>query len=115
MLLRLGDRNLRWREYDRFLISENRWRAQRYGVTKGLIDFGAREIKPFETLLSELIEFVKEDAEALDCSQEVERLEVMLSGGTSASRQRAVYADAPQGEGMTAVVRHLVDEFQEGL
>ena len=30
MLMRLRARNLRWREYDRFLIGENRWRAQRY-------------------------------------------------------------------------------------
>ena len=47
MLWRLRTRNQRWRIYDRFLIGENRWRAQRYGVTEGLIDFGANEIVPF--------------------------------------------------------------------
>ncbi len=32
--------NLRWREDDIFMLGENRWRAQRYGTTRGLIDFG---------------------------------------------------------------------------
>ncbi|MCL4169712.1 UNVERIFIED_CONTAM: hypothetical protein GTU68_042856, partial [Idotea baltica] len=31
MLYGLRRENKRWREYDRFLIEENRWRAQRYG------------------------------------------------------------------------------------
>jgi carboxylate-amine ligase len=31
-LTRLRRQNVRWRIYDRFLINENRWRAQRYGV-----------------------------------------------------------------------------------
>jgi carboxylate-amine ligase len=39
MLWRLRTRNQRWRIYDRFLVGENRWRAQRYGVSNGLIDF----------------------------------------------------------------------------
>ncbi|HHI81649.1 MAG TPA: carboxylate-amine ligase, partial [Rhizobiales bacterium] len=40
MLYRLRRDNLRWRQYERFLINENRWRAQRYGCSQGLIDFG---------------------------------------------------------------------------
>ncbi len=46
MLWRLRVKNQRWRIYDRFLIGENRWRAQRYGVTEGLVDFGRGEIVP---------------------------------------------------------------------
>jgi carboxylate-amine ligase len=33
-LTRLRRQNVRWRIYDRFLINENRWRAQRYGVAR---------------------------------------------------------------------------------
>ena len=40
MLWRLARKNQRWRIYDRFLVGENRWRAQRYGASEGLIDFG---------------------------------------------------------------------------
>ena len=67
MLWRLRTRNQRWRIYDRFLIGENRWRAQRYGVTEGLIDFGANTIVPFPQLMAELVEMIAEDADALDC------------------------------------------------
>lgn len=112
MLMRLRDRNLRWREYDRFLISENRWRAQRYGVSKGLIDFGERAIRPFEDLLNELIMLLAEDAEALGCLDEICRMRDVVATGTSATRQRAVHAETGD---MTAVVRHLIEEFQEDL
>ena len=37
MLWRLAMKNQRWRIYDNFLIAENRWRAQRYGVSEGLV------------------------------------------------------------------------------
>ncbi|MCR8825638.1 carboxylate-amine ligase [Pseudosulfitobacter koreensis] len=115
MLTRLRDANLRWREYDRFLIAENRWRAQRYGVTEGLIDFGDRSIKPFHALLDELIALVAEDAEALGALDDIVRLRDVVTHGTSASRQRAVFDAAPEGEGGDAVVRHLIEEFHEDL
>ncbi len=111
MLLRLRDRNLRWREYDRFLISENRWRAQRYGVTEGLIDFGERRIRPFDDLFEELIGLLAEDAEALGCLDEICTLRDVVANGTSSSRQREIF----KAEGSEAVVRHLIEEFHADL
>ncbi|MBD3662972.1 carboxylate-amine ligase [Sulfitobacter aestuariivivens] len=111
MLMRLRDRNLRWREYDRFLISENRWRAQRYGVTEGLIDFGEKKIRPFDDLLNELIMLLAEDAEALGVLDDITRLRDTVAHGTSATRQRAVFKEG----GQEAVVRHLIDEFHADL
>ena len=70
MLYTLRRENKRWRQYDRFLIEENRWRAQRYGVTEGLIDFGIGEVVPFAEMLEELIELVTPHAAALGCLQE---------------------------------------------
>ena len=117
MLVRLRDQNLSWRSYDRFLISENRWRAQRYGVTEPLIDFGQRSLRPFPDLLDELIELVAEDAEALGCSKEVLALRSMVEQGTSATRQRAVFAQASGDADQKgqAVVRHLIEEFETDL
>ena len=120
MLWRLRTRNQRWRIYDRFLIGENRWRAQRYGVTEGLIDFGANEIVPFPQLMAELVEMIAEDADALDCRAAVERVLTIATEGTSAQRQRAVAAEAAaagadQDRAMRAVVQHLVDEFHHDL
>jgi len=117
MLWRLRRQNLRWRIYENFLIGENRWRAQRYGITEGLIDFGAAQITPFETLTEELIALIAEDAEALDCVTEVERCRKVVAEGNSSSRQRAVAAAHPEDgeEQMRAVVSHLIEEFHEGL
>ncbi|MGX9350630.1 carboxylate-amine ligase [Shimia sp. W99] len=120
MLWRLATHNQRWRLYDRFLIEENRWRAQRYGITEGLIDWGRREIVPFADLLNEIVELVEEDAAALQSLREIENALAILQTGTSADRQRAVYADAVQADyshdqALRAVVKHLTEEFHADL
>lgn len=120
MLWRLRTKNQRWRVYDRFLVGENRWRAQRYGVTEGLIDFGAGEIIPFPELATQLIELVEEDAEALGCTEEVRRIQQIADTGTSATRQRAVAAGvetagSDPGAAMAAVVDSLIAEFHDDL
>lgn len=119
MLCRLRNENQRWRVYDRFLINENRWRAQRYGVSEGLIDFGRSAVVPMPDLIDELIALTEEDADALDCAAEVARLRGMARD-TSADRQRAVYkgtrdAGGDHGAAMRSVVEHLVDAFHVDL
>jgi carboxylate-amine ligase len=119
-LTRLRRQNVRWRIYDRFLINENRWRAQRYGVSEGLIDFGRREIVPLEELVAELIEILSDDAEALGCLAELHALPDLLARGTSSERQRAVHAaavaaGADRAGAMDAVIRHLIEEYHADL
>lgn len=117
MLCRLKDRNLRWRQYDKFLIGENRWRALRYGVGEGLIDFGDRSIKPMPELIGELMGMLAEDTEALGTMAELAHLRQIAETGTSATRQRRAHAEATaRGEnpGM-AVVKHLIEEFHADL
>ena len=119
-LWRMKGRNQRWRIYDNFLISENRWMAQRYGATRGLIDFGQREIIPVAHLVEELIDLLAEDAEALGCTAELEGARDIILGGTSAERQRRVFTDAVEAdlsrdEALREVVRSLIAEFHEGL
>ncbi len=120
MLWRLRQKNQRWRIYDSFLLAENRWRAQRYGTSDGLIDFARHEIVDFGTLLGELLALIAEDADALGCSDEVHALPALLAEGTSADRQRRVLTDAIEAgdsreEGLRAVVRHLIDEYHADL
>ncbi len=120
MLWRLKRANQRWRIYDRFLVGENRWRAQRYGVSEGLIDFALGQVVPYGALLEELIELVHADAEALGCLDEVKHARAIVAGGTSADRQRAVYAQAlaagaGRDEALKEVVRSLGREFLEGV
>ena len=120
MLWRLARKNQRWRIYDNMLIGENRWRAQRYGMSDGLIDFGQREIIPFSDLIDELIELVSEDAQSLGCMAEVEAARSILEAGNSATRQRLVYSDAihagyDKEQALNAVVEHLIEEFHHDL
>lgn len=118
MLWRLRTQNMRWRIYGQFLVSENRWRAQRYGITEGMIDYGRGEIVQFGQLLEELIELVAPDMEALGSTREIEGLREIVAGGTSATRQRQVRQSvAPDDrEAMTrAVVGHLIEEFHADL
>ncbi len=120
MLYRLRRNNQRWRRYDRFLIDENRWRAQRYGVHGSLIDFGRGEAVAYAELLAELQELVREDAEALDCTRQLAHAARILERGTSADRQRAAYGQArEQGadehEAAREVVRLLIRETVQDL
>lgn len=120
MLWRLKAKNQRWRLYDNFLIAENRWRSQRYGISEGLIDFGIGEIVEFPQLLDEIFSLIEQDAEVLDCQAEIQAAQDFLKHGISADRQRAVYYDSlqaekPKDQALQDVVRHLVDEFHADL
>ncbi len=120
MLWRLKRSNQRWRRYAAMLIGENRWRAQRYGIDEGLVDFGKGAIVPYAHLLGELVELVREDAEVLGCTAEIARAPEILHRGTSAHRQRKIYEAARAGgadkrEALIKVVDALMKETVEGL
>lgn len=115
MLFRLRQDNQRWRVYSRMLLKENVWRAQRYGVSESLIDFGIGKLVPMSELIDELIELVAEDARRLDCVEEIAHAKEILRRGTSADRQRAVYDEAIASGGekrdaLIAVVDFLIEE-----
>ena len=120
MLSRLSQKNQRWRVYDRFLIAENRWRAQRYGIAEPLIDFGAHSLLPFPDIVEELIALTEEDGAALGSSVELGALRAIVERGTAADEQRQVY-DAGRAEGrdhdaaLRGVVSHLVETFHSDL
>jgi carboxylate-amine ligase len=120
MLFRLRLSNQRWRQYERFLINENRWRAQRYGVGEKLMDFGKAELVQYKSLADELVELVADDAEILGCTREIGRIREIARNGNSADRQRGVYKDALEAgadshEAMLAVVDSLIAETVSGL
>jgi carboxylate-amine ligase len=89
MLYRLRRQNQRWRYYPPFLVRENRWRAQRYGIERGMVDFGKSAIVPFAELMEELLELLAEDADCFGCTAEVARARDIVKDGTSADRQLA--------------------------
>lgn len=120
MLFRRRLENQRWRTYSRMLINENIWRAQRYGMAEGLIDFGRGEVVPYPQLLDEIIELVEDDATGLGCLDEVLHARTILERGTSTDSQRRVFADA-KGDGaedweaFAAVVDWLIEETVRDL
>jgi glutamate---cysteine ligase / carboxylate-amine ligase len=114
MLYRLRRQNQRWRHYPPLLVRENRWRAQRYGIEQGLVDFGKGEIVPFAALLEELFELVEEDAAHFGCAAEVAHARSILARGTSADRQLARYAEVKAlGGTEQAALMAVVDEIIE--
>ncbi len=113
MLWRLKVENRRWRSYANFLVSENLWRAERYGIGDRLIDFGKGEMVPMPNLVEEMIELVRPDAEALDCIKEINHTRTICQRGTSADRQLAVYNEAltdgaSDKEALNAVAQSLI-------
>lgn len=120
MLYRLRLDNQRWRIYPHMLIHENRWRGMRYSFDEGMIDLAKGRIIAFESLLEELLELVSEDAEALDCVDEVRSVRRIIERGTSAHRQLATFRKA-LSEGadhdgaLRSVVDHLIAETATGL
>ena len=115
MLYRLRSDNQRWRQYASMLIQENRWRAQRYGLDEGLIDFGKGEMVSCSELVDELLELIGEDADALGCTREVAHVRTITDRGTSAHRQLAVWEAALKNgaadqEALLAVVDQLIEE-----
>jgi glutamate---cysteine ligase / carboxylate-amine ligase len=119
MLYRLRRANQTWRTYPLFLLAENRWRAQRYGVAGTLFDLGKGELVPFRDLVEELLVMLREDAEALCCLPELEHARLIVARGTSADRQVAHFASrlaagASREEALRGVVDHLIGETTAG-
>lgn len=119
MLYRLRRANQKWRSYPAFLIEENRWRAQRYGVGERLFDFGKGELVPFAALVEEMIGLVAEDAAALGCEAEIAHLRTIARDGTSADRQvaelaRRLAAGEDRGAALAGVVDMLAAETVAG-
>lgn len=111
-LYSLRTSNLGFRQYPRAAIAENRWRAMRYGLDGKLIDFGKREEVEERKLIEELLLFVDDVVDDLNCREEVEYVGRILETGTSADRQIKVWN---QTQDLEAVGRLIIDETMEGL
>lgn len=120
MLFRLRTENRRWRAYAPMLITENLWRAQRYGVQGTLMDYGRSELVEMRDLVEELIVLVEVDARQLEVNNQLSHIRTIAKEGTSAHRQLEVYHDAQESgaaerEALQAVVDHLIADTMHGL
>jgi carboxylate-amine ligase len=94
----------------RALACENKWRAQRYGIQGSFIDECRRQAISVGDHLEDVLALVADDAAALDCSAEICLTRDILSRGTSACRQLAIYTDERQsGAAKNAALASVVD------
>lgn len=119
-IIRFKKQNMKWRVYPAFLIEENRWLAQRFGVKGQLVDLGRGESRDYSVLLEELIAMISEDADALGCLKEVEHAREILKRGSSACRQVETFeahieAGVKKTDALKGVVDQLVEETVMGL
>ena len=118
-LVKLRLNNMSWRQYRAIHITENKWRAVRYGINGKLIDFGKEEEVPFHFLIQELLDFLEDVVDELGIRDEIEYVHTILRNGTSADRQIDVYqkhgGDNNREEALKAVVDHLIIETKQGL
>jgi carboxylate-amine ligase len=100
-------------------ITENKWRAVRYGIQGELIDWGIEESVPFHFLMEELLELLDDVLDDLGSRKEVEYVRTILKNGTSADRQLRVYqqygGDDNREEALKAVMDNLIVETKEGV
>ena len=102
------------------LIAENRWHASRYGVLAFLGDLRAGKRVDILEGVEELVDDLADDAAALDCERELQRVTEIIRLGTGADRQIDLYRlRRLEGdtipEALRAVVDMVIAETREGI
>jgi len=110
-LAALYRQNLSFAVHRTAMMSENKWRAARYGVRGKLIDFGKSAEVPVAELVDELLAFVDDVVDDLGSRAEVEGIRRIVETGTSADKQLAVFEDTGSLE---SVVDFIIAETLRG-
>ena len=111
-LVNLWHRNMGYRLHRRAFINENIYRAVRHGIDAEFIDLHTKKVVPMRDAMRTLIEELKDEIDLLGLDDEMGALEEILSKGTSADRQRAVFRETGD---LNALVDHLIAETEEGM
>ena len=118
-LLRLDQKRALPPEIPTAIIDANRWLAHRYGVFAFMGHPAHSGMTDILELVTSLIEDVQEDAEALDCVDDLENAIGIINGGSSADRQmdhfrRQKLEGDTEEEALRSVVEMLVQETGKG-
>lgn len=111
-LYTLNRKNQTFKNYRRLFLNENKWRAARWGIESKLIDFGKEEEVPFTKLMNELLEFIDDVVDELDCRSEVNYVYQILEEGSGADRQLKVFNDTGD---LVEVTKYIVAQTRKGL
>jgi glutamate---cysteine ligase / carboxylate-amine ligase len=112
MLWKLHAANKSYRIYGRALISENKFRACRYGLEGKLIDFGKEEEVPIKKLMLEYLHLIDDVVDELGSRDEINYIHEMLQMGSGADRQLKVYRETKD---LKKVVDYIVEETRVGI
>lgn len=111
-LHKMNQKNQTFKNYRRLLLNENKWRAARWGIESKLIDFGKEEEVPFAKLVNELLEFIDDVVDDLQCRNEVNYVYQILEAGSGADRQLKVFEETGD---LVAVTKYIVEQTRKGL
>jgi carboxylate-amine ligase len=112
MLWKLHSSNKSYRIYGRALISENKFRASRYGLDGKLIDFGKEEEVSEKKLMREYLHMIDDVVDELGSRDEVDYIHEMLKMGSGADRQLRVFRETGD---LKKVVDYIVEETKVGV
>jgi glutamate---cysteine ligase / carboxylate-amine ligase len=112
MLYKLHAANKSYRIYGRALISENKFRACRYGLDGKLIDFGKEEEVPIRKLMLEYLHLIDDVVDELGSRDEINYIHEMLNMGSGADRQLKVFRETGD---LKKVVDFIVEETRVGV
>ena len=98
-------------QHQAWTIRDNKWRASRYGLDAEIIRDEEGNVISLRRSIGDLVETLHPVAERLGCREDLERINSILERGTSADRQREVYADTRD---LSRVVDLLVGEMKSG-
>lgn len=107
-IYKLRSKNLNFMIYERALITENKWRASRYGIDGTLIDFGKETEVNTRLLIYELLDFVDDVVDELGSRHMIDNVAKMFETGTGADRQLDVYQ---QTNSLVSVVDYIHEQF----
>ena len=107
-LYKLRHQNLNFIMYQRALITENKWRAGRYGIDGSMIDFGKEQEVNTRLLIYELLDFVDDVVDDLGSRHFINYISKMMEQGTGADRQLAVYEKT---NNLVSVADYIHDQF----
>jgi carboxylate-amine ligase len=107
-LYKLRHQNMNFIQYQRALITENKWRAGRYGIDGSLIDFGKESEVNTRLLIFELLDFVDDVIDDLGSRHMINYITKMMENGTGADRQLKVYEET---NNLVSVADYIHDQF----
>jgi len=94
----------------RAITAENKWHAQRHGIAATFVDPFTRKPIDIKGWLAGVRDLVAPDAAALNCGDTLAHLDTIVSEGTSADHQVAVYRAARDaGRQRLTAVKEVID------